>query len=365
MAVYGKKLYVADTNNHVLRSIDLDENIVATIAGNGKQCVNSQIISGKGGLEVSLASPWDLVKEEENTLLIAMAGSHQIWRMNLDTGNLALVAGSGKEENRNNSYPLKASFAQPSGLSWHQENLYIADSESSTIRVFNAKNGVKNVCGGSKNPMDLFGYGDSDGKGTEAKLQHPLGVAMGGDDRLFVADSYNHKLKMVTELSSKTPLCSTCPVTGLNEPGGLCYDGQNTLYVADTNNHCIKKLNIEDFQVSVLKLEMPASSDNVDFPADSSQIIKVKKGHGFKIALKLPSHYALNQDAPNQWKLPPTQKGSIGPDLTFSLGPLSEDISNLSLKLYLCHGQICTVRHKQITIHQEQSIDIEDFIIDV
>ena len=88
-----------------------------------------------------------------------------------------LKSGTGKEENRNNSYPLKASFAQPSGISFNGNvDFYIADSESSSIRVFNEKNGVKNISGGSKNPMDLFSFGDLDGKGTEAKLQHPLGM---------------------------------------------------------------------------------------------------------------------------------------------------------------------------------------------
>ena len=62
--------------------------------------------------------------------------------------------------------------------------------------------------------MDLFSYGDKDGKGTEARLQHPLGVASISADKLFIADSYNHKIKLVTELASKTPVCSTCPVEG-------------------------------------------------------------------------------------------------------------------------------------------------------
>ena len=62
--------------------------------------------------------------------------------------------------------------------------------------------------------MDLFSYGDKDGKGTEARLQHPLGVASTSADKLYIADSYNHKIKLVTELASKTPVCSTCPVEG-------------------------------------------------------------------------------------------------------------------------------------------------------
>ena len=173
MAKIDEKVYVCDTNNHVIRCIDFSKDQVTTIAGNGNQCINSQMTSGQKALDVALASPWDIVQgQNSNELLIAMAGTHQIWKLELESRILTLVAGSGREENRNNSYPLKASFAQPSGLAFSQENLYIADSESSSIRVYHPKTGVKNVCGGSKNPMDLFSYGDKDGKGTdERKLQ--------------------------------------------------------------------------------------------------------------------------------------------------------------------------------------------------
>merc|ERR1712038_2041019 len=90
------------------------------------------------------------------------------------------IAGSGAEENRNTSYPLKAGFAQPSGITYDFDShiLYIADSESSSIRKLLVKNGgVSNVIGGDRDPTNLFAYGDKDGKGSEAKLQHPLGVA--------------------------------------------------------------------------------------------------------------------------------------------------------------------------------------------
>ena len=74
-----------------------------------------------------LASPWDIVQDSgtKSLLLIAMAGTHQIWKFDLETKIMTLVAGSGKEENRNNSYPLKSSFAQPSGLALFDGNLFI------------------------------------------------------------------------------------------------------------------------------------------------------------------------------------------------------------------------------------------------
>ena len=93
-----------------------------------------------------------------------MAGTHQIWGLMLtDTtwwkgterksGRCYAIAGSGAEENRNTSYPLKAGFAQPSGITYDMEHhiLYIADSESSSIRKLSIKDGsVSKLIGGGR-----------------------------------------------------------------------------------------------------------------------------------------------------------------------------------------------------------------------
>ena len=84
----------------------------------------------------------------------------------------------------------------------------------------------------------------------------------------------------VTELASKTPLCTTCPIEGLNEPGGLSFDGEQTIYIADTNNHCIKKMDIETYTIETIDLKMPKSAENteeVDF-SKASLYVKVNRG---------------------------------------------------------------------------------------
>ena len=84
--------------------------------------------------------------------------------------------------------------------------LYVADSESSSVRCVELSMGgaVKGVCGGARDPTDLFAYGDEDGRGPEARMQHPLGVAASSEEgggAVFVADSYNHKIKKVREMA--------------------------------------------------------------------------------------------------------------------------------------------------------------------
>jgi hypothetical protein len=133
-----------------------------------------------------------------------------------------------------------AALAQPSGLALHHNHLYFADSEVSAIRGIDlASEVVFTVIG-----EGLFDFGDVDGPYPGARLQHPLGIAA-WQDRLFVADSYNHKVKLVdpemrtviTVLGDGTA-GAMAPGGGLRlfEPGGLSVAG-NEVMVADTNNH--------------------------------------------------------------------------------------------------------------------------------
>jgi len=85
-------------------------------------------------------------------------------------------------------------------------DLYVADSESSAIRCLNMKQlkGVRSVVGGDLNPKNLHSYGDADGQGTQAKLQHPLGVHFVVDKNVVVvADTYNHKIKVIDPFNSE------------------------------------------------------------------------------------------------------------------------------------------------------------------
>ena len=98
---------------------------------------------------------------------------------------------------------------------------------------------VKGLCGGEIDPLNLFAFGDLDGEGRSARLQHPLGVAVGEEGVVYVADSYNHKLKRVETESSKAKVITMNE--GLNEPGGLCLSkDQKKLYIADSNSHAIQ-----------------------------------------------------------------------------------------------------------------------------
>lgn len=240
-------LYVADTVNHVLRRVDLQKLVVETIAGTGKQ---SHIIHPHGGaaLATALNSPWDLVKVD-NFLFITMAGSHQIWQMNLETGNIATYAGTGAEGCVDGNFQ-ECAFAQPSGITTNGKELFIADSEVSSIRsVEIAENGkVRTVCGSGF----LFGFGDQDGISDDVRLQHCLGIDY-FENYLWVADTYNHKIKLVNPINCE---CKTILLNSENrlfsEPSGLSCLG-SYLYICDTNNHLIWRVNLESLEMTTLE----------------------------------------------------------------------------------------------------------------
>ena len=139
----------------------------------------------------ALSSPWDLAVVDR-LLFVAMAGTHQIWVIDLARGLAFPYAGSGREA-RVDGAADAAAFAQPSGLAVHDGTLFVADAESNIIRAIELPpiNSVATIAGG-----DLFEFGDKDGAGDAVRFQHPLGVAWAGD-RLFVADTYNHKIREV------------------------------------------------------------------------------------------------------------------------------------------------------------------------
>ncbi len=130
MTLVGETLYVADTENHLLRTVDLKAKTVKTLAGTGEQ--DRRRTPGGELLTTPLNSPWDLEVVGE-TLYIAMAGPHQLWSHELGSTRLQTYAGSGREDIRDGSLEGSA-LAQPSGISSDGMGLYVSDISGSAIR---------------------------------------------------------------------------------------------------------------------------------------------------------------------------------------------------------------------------------------
>ena len=251
MAVDGDLLYVADRKNHLIRRLNLKDQVVKTIAGIGEQGHDRN--DGGPGLKTGLNSPWDLLLQGD-LLYIAMAGHHQIWTFDVIKDKLEPFAGNGRETLRDANRATSC-FAQPSGLATDGSTLFVADSEVSAIRAVSLKEDeVRTVVG-----QGLFDFGDVDGTAEKVRLQHALGVVY-HDGKLYVADTYNSKIKVLdpakrtsaTFLGGDSSGWLTSPV--FVEPAGISYaDGK--LYVADTNAHRIRVVDLKTKAVTTLKLD--------------------------------------------------------------------------------------------------------------
>lgn len=257
MALYGNTLYIADAGAHTIISADLKRRVAKTIAGIGEQSLVQH--SGGNATALPLNSPYDLAFEN-NTLYIAMAGAHQIWQMQIEATNISPFAGTGAE-NIIDGLRMESLLAQPYGLALQGNNLFFADSETSAIRV--AKLGrdgrVVTLTG-----TGLFDFGDYDAIGQNAKLQHPQDVATSPYDAIYIADTYNHKIKRIDLTTLRVTTVAGTGGSGkddgdalnkatFNEPAGITYLDES-LYIADTNNHLIRRFDIADSKVETLQL---------------------------------------------------------------------------------------------------------------
>jgi hypothetical protein len=247
LALAGDMLIVADRGNHAIRMVDLATGRVATMAGTGRLGEGS--VTSGDPLATELRSPWDVLLHDYG-LFIAMAGSHQIWRLDLREGRIAPHAGSGREDIVD-GIAQAAALAQPMALATDGERLFFADAETSSVRVTSFEPGadVTTLVG-----TGLFEFGDRDGVGDEVRLQHAAGLAWGpGNHRLWIADTYNHKLKTLDPATRRVEAVEPFEET-LAEPMGLATAGHYML-VADTNNHRILRVDQIDKRVVELDVE--------------------------------------------------------------------------------------------------------------
>jgi DNA-binding beta-propeller fold protein YncE len=290
-------IYVADTENHAIRTIDLKRRTVKTLVGTGEQGRRGET-DGKQRLN----SPWDIVLVNGN-LYVAMAGPHQLWRLDPSAGLAAVFAGSGRE-NLTDGPLTAAALAQPSGITSDGKSLYFADSEVSSVRAasLDLNGGVKTLIG-----KGLFDFGDVDGDYPDARLQHPLGVLY-ADGILYVADTYNHKIK---KLDPNTRHLTSFLGTGkrgytdgpgataqFNEPSGLALaDGK--LFIADANNHLVRVCDLTNNTVRTISwtgLEKLQSSPELvrEGPTLRPEQAISAKAKSLEFSVRLPAGKKLN-----------------------------------------------------------------------
>ncbi|HKE04013.1 MAG TPA: thioredoxin-like domain-containing protein [Blastocatellia bacterium] len=305
LAIDGDALYICDTENHLIRRADLKTRMVETLAGTGEQARKFNV-SGVGR-NVALNSPWDALAHD-GKLYVAMAGPHQLWVVDLKTREARPYAGSGRENHVDGAL-ADAALAQPSGVTTDGKSLFFADSEVSSIRAASLPPGnqVSTVVG-----KGLFDFGDIDGRGDSVRLQHPLGVVY-ANDRLYVADTYNHKIKELEVQKRESRTYAGTRERGardgdrkqaqFNEPGGISATSRS-LFIADTNNHLVRRIDFDSGKVSTVELKGLETLTRQMVRKFRGRVVDVAKqtiapGAGaISLSFTLPPGYKYNQGAP-------------------------------------------------------------------
>ncbi|WP_437226818.1 thioredoxin-like domain-containing protein [Planctomicrobium sp. SH661] len=316
LALVGTDLYVADTENHKLRKVDLKNEKVTTIAGTGVQShLRPALGAALSTKKTPLNSPWAL-QEFKGMLYIAMAGPHQIWRHKIGSEVITPLVGSGREDIIDGTLQESA-LAQPSDIVTDGQALYIVDSEGSAVRRIELGNpgSVVTVVGPHDFPQgrSLFEFGDIDGQGDTVRLQHPIGLVY-HDGSLYVADTYNDKIKKVDPLKRTAVTWLGTGERGkgldpvqMSEPAGLAIAG-NKMFIADTNNHRILVTDLQSKATQELLIEgltppAPAkSAEEENFTGKGVAVPAVTLASGepakVEISFELPTDHQLNELAP-------------------------------------------------------------------
>jgi len=303
---------VADTVNHRLRGVNLATGAVTTVAGNGvqrlldaeNQAAEASTDLGTDPLGTSLSSPWDVLWSTAlGQAVVAMAGTHQIFAFDPATGALSILAGTGLEGLLDGDGDA-AWFAQSSGLAQDAEgSIWVADSETSALRRLRfdtSAEGKPAVTVDTAVGTGLFDFGYRDGASSEARLQHPLGVAVLPDGSVAIADTYNGAVRRYDPATQAVSTLSR----GLAEPSGVLVDStadEPLLIVVEANRH------------QLVRLPIPKEAQSVDEGARQTQRPKTAIAPG---ALGLTVRFAApkGQKLDDRWGDPTQLKISSSPE---------------------------------------------------
>lgn len=182
-------LYIADIGNHRIRRINLGTGIIETIAGNGEKELPAD---GQLAKQHPMLGPRALYVTG-NQLWIALREGNSVWQLDLQTGRLKHIAGSGQSGSVDGG-PREATFSGPKGLVVDdKENVYVVDTENHTIRRIDGQSREVTTIAGN----GVAGHGV--GRALSAQINRPHGICLGADGSLFVGDTLNHRVVQIRE----------------------------------------------------------------------------------------------------------------------------------------------------------------------
>ncbi|MEZ4364747.1 MAG: DUF4215 domain-containing protein [Kofleriaceae bacterium] len=249
LAISGSAfLYATESSRHRVRRIDLVSGMITTVAGTG-----AATSPGDGGAATSarLGSSLGVAVDSQSRVYISDTGAHRVRRVDLETGIITTVVGTGTAGSDGDGGPAtSAELDGPASLAIDgDDHLYIADTYAGRIRRVDAVTGIITTVAGT----GVLGTSGDGGPATSADIAGPVGLAVDSAGNLYCTDVDGYRVRRI---DAATGIITTYAGAGLGFGGdggpatsaqflflqGLAVDPQDNLYIADRTNHRIRRV---------------------------------------------------------------------------------------------------------------------------
>ena len=184
-------LYICDILNHRIRKVTIKTGIITTFAGSGekKPTTDGAQIAG-----TPLNGPRAIDFDRQGNMWLALREGNAVYKLDIKAGTIHHVAGTGKQGFTGNGGPAKmATLSGPKGISIAPDgNVYLADTESHSIRMIDIRKGTLELVAGTGERGD-----GPKGDPQNCKMARPHGVFVDRDGAIYIGDSETHRVRVV------------------------------------------------------------------------------------------------------------------------------------------------------------------------
>jgi sugar lactone lactonase YvrE len=241
-------MYFVEMQNHIVRKVDAATKKTSTVAGNGHAG-----FSGDGGpaVKARLKQPHSIALDGAGSLYIADIGNHRVRRVDLQSGVIETVAGTGERGKTPDGAVIEGTpLDGPRAIDFDTRGrMSLALREGNAVYRLDFRLGKLHHLAGTGRQ----GYSGDGGVAQKAQLAGPKGIALGPGGDIYLADTENHAIRVIRAATGKieTLVGDGQPGDGpdglplrcrLNKPHGVCVDRAGNVYIGDSSNNRVRKL---------------------------------------------------------------------------------------------------------------------------